>query len=337
MLFASLVAFAFTTFAVYLILSALRVVFVEAGYYGLDAHKPGNPKVASMGGFASLVVVSVVALGSMLIVPASARGFVALFVAGFAYYGIVGLVDDLRGLRGRVKLALTLFGGVLVYALSRGFRVYLYSPRPYLPLIGEIHGVFFLYPFFIPIALAVTSNAFNMYDVYNGTLSFASTAVFALLGVLVLVADVAKYAVLDSFLAFVCAGASLGLFLVNRYPSRFFLGDIGSLSLGAALGMIAITGRLEVVTAVAIMPMLMNGFLSFGSVGRIFERHEVSERPVRVVGELIAANRSRGAPMSLANVLASRRPLTERQMITRYHVLTIAGLGLAVITFLLTW
>ncbi|MEM3671489.1 MAG: hypothetical protein QW767_07105 [Thermoprotei archaeon] len=337
MLFASILAFAFTAIAVYFLLDFVKVFFIGAGYYGLDVHKPDTPRVATMGGLISLAVVVAVAFASMTIINQAAREFIALFIVIFGYYGLLGLYDDLKGLRGRAKLGLTLLGGIVVYIIARLLGIYLYSARPYLPIIGEIHGVFFLYPFFIPVAFAVSSNAFNMFDVYNGTLSFASTVVFILLGVLVLLAGVAHYAVLDSFLAFVCAGASLGLFLINRYPSRFFLGDVGSLSLGSALAFIAITGRLEVVTAVAIMPMLMNGFISFGSVGKLFERHEIGERPVRVSNGMIFSNRRPGAPMSLANVLASKKPLSEKQMIHRFYILSLVGAALAAVTFFLTW
>lgn len=339
MLFSSTVAFTLSVLAtiiVYALLGFLREEFLKRGYYGVDVHKPDRPKVPEMGGVASSIVVSVLLLGVYFLLPRYAGSYVLILLFLFIYYSVLGLIDDLKGLSGRHKLAGTVLGGVLTLLFSELIGASFYVPRPFLPFIGQLHGVNILYPILVVAALAVTSNAFNMYDVYNGTLTFASTVVFAELGLLILFAGVATFSALASLLSFIFAGASFGLFLANRYPSKFFIGDTGSLSLGAAYGMIAIMGRVEVVAAVAIIPMLINGFLSFGSVGKIFERHEVQARPVIVENGLIRANPTRGAPMSLANFLTSRSPLTEKQIILRYHVLTMVGAVLAALTFLLT-
>ncbi|MEM0120578.1 MAG: hypothetical protein QW514_04345 [Thermoprotei archaeon] len=340
MLLGSTVAFVFSVLAtiiVYVLLNLLSDFFLKHGYYGVDVHKPSQPKVPEMGGIASSIVVSILLLMMCFILPAYARFYVLTLFFVFIYFSCLGLLDDLIGLSGRLKLAGTLLGGVLTLIIAKLTDVAFYVPRPYLPFIGQIHGVGFLYPLLIIAAFAVTSNAFNMYDVYNGTLTFASTVVFAELGIVILYAGVANYTALTSILSFILAGASLGLFLVNRYPSKFFIGDTGSLSLGAAYSMVAIMGRVEVVAAVAITPMLINGLLSFGSVGKIFERHEVKARPVLIENGRIRANPTPGAPMSLANFLTSRFPLTERQIILRYHALTLLGAALGFITFLLIY
>jgi len=338
LLLGSTVAFVFTVLAtiiVYTLLNSLKDVFLKRGYFGVDVHKPNRPIVPEMGGVVSSIVASVLLVGIYLLVPVYVRNYVLILLLLFVYFSFLGLIDDLRGLSGKYKLAGTILGGVLVLVFSRLAHVSFYVPRPFLPFIGQIRGVGYIYPFLVVAAFAVTSNAFNMYDVFNGTLTFASTVVFAELGFLILYANVATFSALTSIFSFIFAGVSLGLFLVNRYPSKFFIGDTGSLSLGAVYSMIAIMGRVEVVAAIMVIPMLINGFLSFGSVGKIFERHEVKTRPVIVENGLIRANPARGAPMSLANFLTSRSPLTEKQIIMRYHVLTLVGALLGVITFLL--
>ncbi|PSN92655.1 hypothetical protein B9Q03_00285 [Candidatus Marsarchaeota G2 archaeon OSP_D] len=338
MLLGSTVAFVFSVLAtiiVYTLLNLLSNFFLRHGYYGIDIHKPNQPKVPEMGGIASSIVVTLLLVGIYIIVPIYAKFYVFDVLFLFIYFSCLGLVDDLKGLSGKYKLSGTILGGGLTLIIAKLTNTNFYVPRPFLPFIGQIHGVNFLYPFLIVAAFAVTSNAFNMYDVYNGTLTFASTVVFAELGLLILYANVANYAALTSIISFIFAGASLGLFLVNRYPSKFFIGDTGSLSLGAAYSMIAIMGRVEVVAAVAIIPMLINGFLSFSSVGKIFERHEVNARPVLVENGRIRANPTPGAPMSLANFLTSSSPLTEKQIILRYHALTLIGAVLGFMTFLL--
>jgi UDP-N-acetylmuramyl pentapeptide phosphotransferase/UDP-N-acetylglucosamine-1-phosphate transferase len=336
MLFASIIAFTFSALIVSVILYFVKDIFVKKGYYGVDVHKPAAPKVAEMGGIVSSLVVIFALAVTYFFIPLHARGFLDVFLSVFLFYTMLGLIDDLRGLRSRIKLPSSLFGGVLVVVLSYLFDARFYDPRPPFPFVGEVHNAGLFYVILVPVALAVTSNAFNMYDVYNGTLAFAATVNFLTLGVLVLLAGVAYYSALVSYFSFLLAGVSFGLYVVNRYPAKFFLGDTGSLSLGAAYGLIAVSGRLEVVSAVAILPMLMNGFLSFSSVGRIFERHEVKQRPVMVNRGYISANPNIGAPMSIAHILTSMRPLTEKEVILRYNLLTLLGTALAIITFFLT-
>jgi UDP-N-acetylglucosamine--dolichyl-phosphate N-acetylglucosaminephosphotransferase len=338
LLLGSTIAFAFSVLAtviVYALLVGLQELFLRHGYYGVDIHKPSKPKVPEMGGIASSLVISIILVGIYFIIPVYVRGYVLTILSLFIYFSILGLIDDLTGLPGKLKLLGTVLGGVITLIIAKVTNTSFYVARPFLPFIGQIHGVNFLYPFLIIAAFTVTSNAFNMYDVYNGTLTFASTVVFAEIGFMILYANVATFAALTSIFSFIFAGASLGLFLVNKYPSRFFIGDTGSLSLGAAYSMIAIMGRVEVVAAIAIIPMLINGILSFGSVGKIFERHEVSLRPVLVENGLIRANPKKGAPMSLANFLTSRSPLTEKDIIMRYHIMTIVGATLSLVTFML--
>ncbi len=335
MLFASIIAFLFGGAATYVCLLLFRSKFILHGFFGLDVHKPGKPKVAEMGGIVSGIIIDAVLTGMYFYVPLTARAFVLVLLGTFTYYVLLGLVDDLWELSRRIKLGGALLGGVWMDILGILLHVRFFSANPYLPLVGQIH-ILFVYPFLIPVGLAVTSNAYNMYDVYNGTLTFASALVFGVLGVLILVDQVAKYSAMVSAFSLLCSGVSIGLYLMNRYPSKFFIGDVGSLPLGAAAGMVAITGNLEAVVAVAIMPMILNGFLSFGSVGKIFESHQLPERPVLVKDGMISANPHAGAPISLAGVLTSRSPLSEKQLIARYHLLTVIGVGLALATFFLT-
>ena len=52
----------------------------------------------------------------------------------------------------------------------------------------------------------------------------------------------------------------LAFYYFNRYPAKVFDGDTGSLAVGAALGALAILGRIETVVVVALIPHIMNAF-----------------------------------------------------------------------------
>src|SRR6201995_1145162 len=165
-----------------------------------------------------------IAIG-MLVAAAMAGGPGAVpFVIAVAFFGAIGMLDDLRGLPARLRLALQLVGSAAVAALLVAS-----ISLPVLALAG--------------VALAITVwvtgfvNAFNFMDGENGI-----SASHALIGGL-------AYACLgewrqDRFL--VAAGLAIALGACAFLPwniarARGFLGDVGSYSLGAALALLAAT------------------------------------------------------------------------------------------------
>jgi phospho-N-acetylmuramoyl-pentapeptide-transferase len=103
-----------------------------------------------------------------------------------------------------------------------------------------------------------TSNAVNLTDGLDGLAIMPTVMVGAALGVFAYVtsrADFANYLFLPHIpgageLAVICgaiAGAGLGFLWFNAYPADVFMGDVGALALGAALGTIAIIVRQEIV------------------------------------------------------------------------------------------
>jgi len=185
-----------------------------------------------------------------------------------------------------------------------------------------------VYPLLIPVVMAVTSNAVNMMDPFNGVMAGTSSIITLTLLIAAIIFGYRDAAILSCTLL----GTLLAFFYYNRYPSRVFSGDVGSLSVGAALGAIAIIGRLEVVAVVAFMPQIMNAFYGLSTIGRLYERREVA-RPVTVLndGRLMASS-DREAPLTMARLVLARGPLSEEGAATIFMVLSaISGL-LALIT-----
>ncbi|MFZ2629087.1 MAG: phospho-N-acetylmuramoyl-pentapeptide-transferase [Rugosibacter sp.] len=103
-----------------------------------------------------------------------------------------------------------------------------------------------------------TSNAVNLTDGLDGLAIMPTVLVGAALGVFAYVAGnsvYAKYLLLPHIpgageLTVFCAamaGAGLGFLWFNAYPAEVFMGDVGALSLGAALGAVAVVARQEIV------------------------------------------------------------------------------------------
>jgi phospho-N-acetylmuramoyl-pentapeptide-transferase len=153
------------------------------------------------------------------------------------------------------------FARLLVAWVQSGFNVDL-SPKADLivPLFKSITyplGVwgFIALTYFVIVG---TSNAVNLTDGLDGLAIMPTVMIGAALGVFAYVSGNAIFAKYLQFpyipgageLAVICgaiAGAGLGFLWFNAYPAEVFMGDVGALALGAALGTIAVIVRQEIV------------------------------------------------------------------------------------------
>jgi phospho-N-acetylmuramoyl-pentapeptide-transferase len=181
---------------------------------------------------------------------------------GFAFVGIkddLGKIlsgDNLKGLTARGKMALLigvafLVSVMLVYLAK--FPTTFYLPFIKTPIFDM--GVFAI-PFWVLVIIA-TSNAVNLTDGLDGLATVPTVIALGTLGIIVYLtghAVFAKYLFLPyisgvgeiTIVAASLAGGLLGFLWYNCYPAEAFMGDTGSLSIGAFLGYMAILGKSEV-------------------------------------------------------------------------------------------
>ena len=164
-----------------------------------------------------------------------------------------------RGLSGRQKLLLLSVVGLAVGAAS----LWLLDRRPdptgvSIPFLKTVHlelGIFYI--LFAVVVVLGSSNAVNLTDGLDGLAigaTLVASATFAILAYIAGNAKVASYLLVPSVpgageLAVFCAaivGASLGFLWFNAHPAEVFMGDTGSLALGAALGTVAVLIKQEV-------------------------------------------------------------------------------------------
>lgn len=196
--------------------------------------------------------------------------YVWVALLGTAGFGCVGFADDYmkvtkadsRGVPGRIKLVVE-----IAIAIAIGWAVASISPdamsgKLALPFFKNILidlGWFFL-PFMVCVIVG-SSNAVNLTDGLDGlaivpVIIAAST--FAFIAYLVGNAVFAEYLQLHAIpgageLAVFCGailGAGLGFLWFNAPPAMVFMGDTGSLALGAALGIVGVVTKHELVLAV---------------------------------------------------------------------------------------
>src|SRR5574340_1054275 len=265
--------------AVLAMLTALMISFLvgPAMIRKLTAYKIGQ-SVRDDGPQTHLVKAGTPTMGGALILVAIATAtlrwadlgnrYVWLVLATTLGFGLIGWVDDYRkvvhrsakGLPGRGKY----FWQSLIGA---GIAAYLaYSAS--LPAHTELIVPFFkqlVFPLGAPgfvvlsyFVIVGTSNAVNLTDGLDGLAIMPAVMVGSALAVF---AYVAGHSVFSRYLglpyipgagelAVFCAalgGAGLGFLWFNAYPAEVFMGDVGALALGAALGVVAVIVRQEIV------------------------------------------------------------------------------------------
>ena len=300
-------------------------VMQKHGITGRDVHKLERKELPEMCGLAILIGLTVGVVACAVTFPNSVRE-TAAFIGTVLIAGAIGLVDDLRPLSARIKPLLTAVACVPILVLGA------YDPFPLIPFVGPVRFTI-IYPLMIPVALAVTSNAVNMMDVMNGAMAGTASIISVVIVAILLVAGRTGTAALGVGLL----AALLAFYYFNRYPARVFGGDTGSLAVGAALGALAILGRIEIVVVVALIPQIMNAFYGLASVGRLYERREIRERPTRLLENgRLQASAERNAPMTLARIILAAGQLGEREIVRGMMILTLISSILAVLTYGIT-
>ena len=228
---------------------------------GPQSHKAkaGTP---TMGGLLILAA----AVGPTLLWADLANSYVWIAVLATCAFGAVGFADDYlkiarrshHGLRPRYKLGLQVLVAVGVgLALMALADNGLYNTRLIFPFFKNlIPDLGWFYVAFAVLVLVGATNAVNLTDGLDGlaisTFGVAAAAFTAL-------AYVTGHAVLADYLLLVrfapageltvfcgsLVGASLGFLWYNSYPAEIFMGDVGSLALGGALGTVAILIKQE--------------------------------------------------------------------------------------------
>jgi phospho-N-acetylmuramoyl-pentapeptide-transferase len=173
-------------------------------------------------------------------------------------YGLLGALDDWEGIRGRRRgegiRARTKFLAQVVLGLGTALvlKYMLDVPEMYLPGIkGEIE----LGWWYIPIAAFIIvseSNAVNFTDGLDGLAGLISATAFVAFGGIALIYG---FDYLARF-CFTIVGALFGFLWFNVHPAELFMGDTGSLSLGATLAVVALmTGHWPLLLVIGIIPL----------------------------------------------------------------------------------
>jgi len=222
--------------------------------------KKGTP---TMGGFLILIALTT----STLLWADLTNPYVWIVLLTTAGFGLIGFFDDYRkltrnshrGLSGRAKLALEFVLGAgaciaIAYVAPAGLANALAVPF--------FKNLLFAFGwFFVPFGAFVIVGASNAVNLTDGLDGLAIVPSMIAAGCFAVIAYLAGNLVFANYLQIhhvvgageltvfcgAMVGASLGFLWFNSYPAQVFMGDVGALAIGAALGVIAVIVRQELV------------------------------------------------------------------------------------------
>ena len=231
---------------------------------GPESHLPkaGTP---TMGGALILVAIG---LSTLLWADLNNR-FVWIVLGTTLTFGVIGFVDDYKKLRVRNSKGLSpkvkffwqslaaLMGAIVLYYTAEQPAVEHALLIPYFPNL-TIPLSAFAYIVFVYFVVVGSSNAVNLTDGLDGLAIMPAVLVGGALGLFAWVSGNVNFsdylgipyvAGSGEMLIFCAAlaGAGLGFLWFNTYPAQVFMGDVGALALGAALGVVAVIARQELV------------------------------------------------------------------------------------------
>ncbi|MFQ6051675.1 MAG: multidrug transporter [Candidatus Hydrothermarchaeota archaeon] len=285
------------SFLVTILLTPLWIKYAKrAGIIGTDLHKEEKKEVAEMGGIPILAgLFSGVFLSfDYELLP------IALYLISVSFLGIT---DDLLKFDKVEKIILP-----GIPALILGFKNPLLMP-------------------YLFITSSVVLNWTNMLAGLNGLESG--------LGILLL----ASFSIISfltkntgAFLLSSCMMASLLAFLYyNRYPSRIFPGDCGTMLIGAVFFSVVYLTKVVIPAFIVLIPYLMDSALKFLSAG-IMRREE--KKPTKIKDGLLY---SAGDYNSLIRVIISIRPMSEKKVVYCIWMIQTVFSLLGILSFLLLY
>ena len=305
----------------------------EGGMVGNDVNKRGRPGVAELGGIAAVFAFSIslsLAVGfkkmegeGAYIEPAYLAALSAFFIAS-----MVGLIDDISNIKQRIKAVAVVFAGLpllLVHvppaAISFPFGL-IWS--------FESSRLLFLTYWFVLVPIGVTgmANAMNMSAGYNGLESGQVLVVSFGLFIIAAIQGTSEVAMIV-FIGL--TGCAMGLFYFNRFPAKVFVGDIGTLGLGAAMAAGVIMGHIEFYAVIAILPAFYELFATlYFNVIKKKDRREACHNPV--IHEDGTLSPPKGAEKyTLAYYILSKKPMKEGRLVAVILALYAVSSAVAVV------
>ncbi len=214
-----------------------------------ETHKK-KKNVPTMGGLI-FILSTIITLGILFLLDKISINYsIGIVIFTFLSYALIGFIDDYliikrdnnKGLSEASKMLLQLIVAVIFFYLfmKAGNEPLLWVHNLNIKInIGWLYGVFIL------LVLVASSNAVNITDGLDGLAGGLSVIAFLAFGIISFGTGWLDGYEEVALFCFSIIGSILGFLIFNVNPAKIFMGDTGSLAIGAALGAIAIITRHE--------------------------------------------------------------------------------------------
>jgi UDP-N-acetylglucosamine--dolichyl-phosphate N-acetylglucosaminephosphotransferase len=247
-----------TNFSIALIISLVTIVstfiiikyfirrFLKKGYTVKDMYKLNKPDIPTMGGFTIIAGIMISIVITQLLVDVIDITRFLVFYMIIIIYGTFGLMDDLIDIGRKIKIFAPYFMALPIALVTTDTNI---SLLVYTLELGIVYSYLFA-----PVYIMVVSNLINMHSGYNG-LSGGLTFLLLCFVSLKLILD----GPLRLLFYIIPLFFSLAAFMwYNKYPSRIFLGNSGTLLIGAGLGALLVFFNMEFFGIIILIPHIIN-------------------------------------------------------------------------------
>lgn len=205
--------------------------------------KEGTP---TMGGLIFIIPTVLVTLALILTNKVSYTSNLGIVLLVFIGYACIGFLDDFLSIRKGDNEGLTVYQKLIMQVLIAigFFYIYMRSGGQTSWVVGTLHidlELGWLYGLAILFVLVGASNAVNLTDGLDGLaggLSAIALIAYSLISLTVGFEEIGIFSL-------ILVGSIVGFLIYNTHPAKIFMGDTGSLALGAAMGAIAILTHRE--------------------------------------------------------------------------------------------
>lgn len=221
--------------------------------------KMGTPAMGGILIVAWVIVISITVNIVQIIRNREIAESVIIPLAVMLSYAVLGAIDDYQGFRQRpgvgmlarykfgYQMAIAIVAAVLLFWRVNDGQGFIAVPT--IPILIDIGAWYLPIAVFIIIA---TANSINLTDGLDGLAGIISATAFTAYGVIAFLQD-------QQFIlafSFIVVGATFAFLWFNAHPAQMFMGDVGSLSLGGALGVVALmTNQWLILPFIAFVPV----------------------------------------------------------------------------------
>lgn len=214
--------------------------------------KEGTP---TMGGLIFIIPTIVVMAIMYLFGKIKFNTTILIVIIILLFYSIIGFIDDYlivkrhnnKGLSESCKFILQIVAAIVFFYL---FMISGNEPLLWIHTLGIKLDIGFIYGIIILLVLVSSSNAVNITDGLDGLAGSLSLIAFLTLGIISYSTGWLEGYEEVALFCFSLVGSLIGFLLFNLNPAKVFMGDTGSLALGATMGAIAILTRHELLLVI---------------------------------------------------------------------------------------